>query len=280
MASVATTRIESLAEVLELLLDLDRSDRHHHYRSDWIYRGMTDASWAIRSGLDRLGGHARAVEKPLLRNFRRYSDPDCAVDGSCFWNDLAVAQHHGLPTRLIDWTNSPLIALHFAVGSCPDPATDGVLNLCSLRTINLLPDRLRGILQQEDAYVFTSGMLDGFVSLEQFDELRAEADFILILEPPALDSRITNQYAMLTVLPSPTESVTSFLDRHPHYGKRLVIPGELKWEIRDKLDQMNVTERMLFPGLDGLASWLRRYYSDGRGASPGAPTSPTTSMWD
>ncbi len=280
MLDAGPEKPETVVELFDLLLDIYQSAAHHHYRSDWIYRGMTDASWQIESSLARIGAHAEKVERPLLRNFRRYAGPGVGVDGHCFWSDLAVAQHHGLPTRLVDWTNSPLVALHFALGSRPDASTDAAIHMCSLRTINLLPSSLRSLLKEESAYVFTSELLDGIVSLEDFDALRREDDFILVLEPPALDARITNQYAMLTALPSATESVSSFLGRHPKYASEIIIPGELKWEARDKLDQMNITERMLFPGLDGLSSWLRRYYSAGPGPDLGSVTLAETSMWD
>ena len=47
----------------------------------------------------------------------------------------------------------------------------------------------------------------------------------------------------------------------PKLTKKVIIPKELKWEVRDKLDSSNLTERVLFPGLDGLSTWLRRWYS-------------------
>ncbi len=62
-------------------------------------------------------------------------------------------------------------------------------------------------------------------------------------------------------MPNPGRIIDSWLNENRNLYRRLVIPAALKWEFRDKLDQCNITERVLFPGLDGLSSWLKRQYS-------------------
>ena len=75
-----------------------------------------------------------------------------------------------------------------------------------------------------------------------------------------MDDRIINQYALFSVLSDPHVSQEDWFLRRPHLCRKIIIPGDKKWEIRDNLDQANITERVLFPGLDGLSVWLNRYY--------------------
>ena len=90
-------------------------------------------------------------------------------------------------------------------------------------------------------------------SLEELDGLAEEDDLVLFLEPPSIDERIVNQYAVFSQMSSPSGRLDKWLEQRPGLARRIVVPAELKWEVRDKLDQANVTERVLFPGLDGLA---------------------------
>ena len=134
----------------------------------------------------------------------------------------------------------------------------------------LLPGKLRGVLDEEYAFLFSVEMLESIQRLSEFDSLARHDDFVLFFEPPSLDSRIVNQGAIMSVMPGPELLLSKFLRDRPDLYHRVIIPKELKWEVRDKLDQDNVTERMLFPGLDGLSRWLKRYY----GLGPDRPQPP------
>jgi hypothetical protein len=89
----------------------------------------------------------------------------------------------------------------------------------------------------------------------------------VFFEPPSLDERIVNQAAVLSATSDPTCHMEEWLDEHPGLWRMWEIPPDVKAAVRERLDQANITERVLLPGLDGLAAWLRRYYSPGRAAT-------------
>lgn len=129
------------------------------------------------------------------------------------------------------------------------------------RTNRLLPAGLRELLDQEGSDVFSGELLESSAkTLEQLQRL-SEDPFLLFLEPPSLDSRIVNQFALFSLVSDPLVSPAEYLSRHPELCRRILLPARIKWEIRDKLDQAGITERVLFPGLDGLSAWLTRYYT-------------------
>jgi len=167
-----------------------------------------------------------------------------------------------LPTRLIDWTFSPFVAMHFATSRLEDYEVDGVIWCVDfVKTNRLLPERLKILLQEEGSNAFTNDMLRRVAStLVEYDRLSPD-EFVVFFEPPSLDDRIVNQFALFSMMSSPIARLDHWLEEHPELYRRVVIPAELKWEVRDKLDQANITERVLMPGLDGLSSWLKRYYT-------------------
>ena len=209
----------------------------------------------------RLGGRYGELERHLLRNFRKYAHRD-VVERDSFWHWMSVAQHHGLPTRLMDWTYSPFVAMHFALTNLEKFHTDGVIWAVNYyKAHQLLPARLKKALEQEGANVFTVGMLSREApSLNELVAMQGEP-FTIFFEPPSIDDRILNQFAFFSIMSDPTARLDQWLAEHPDIWRRIVIPADLKWELRDKLDQANITERVLFPGLDGLSCWLKRQYS-------------------
>ncbi|HZU14211.1 MAG TPA: FRG domain-containing protein [Chloroflexota bacterium] len=252
-------RASNWTEVMSALFADSWQPQIGRFRSAAVYRGLSNASYGLSTSLARLGG--RDLEAPMLRAFRKYAYNPMHADHS-IWNWLALAQHHGLSTRLMDWSYSPLVALYFATRAVEAYDQDAVIWAVNPEATNrFLPSSLQCILQDEGSEVFTADMLERAAhDLRTFDALSREP-FVAFFEPPSLDERIINQYALFSLVSDPNIHLDAWLGAHPETYRKVIIPAALKPEVRDKLDTANVTERVLFPGLDGLSRWLNRYYT-------------------
>src|SRR5664279_5332067 len=110
----------------DVLFDEPWPDYAGEYHSGLIHRGMTDISWKMMSSIERR--KLFRMETHLLRNFQKYARLT-DVSRERTWEWLSLAQHHGLPTRLLDWTYSPLVALHFATANVDHPGSGVVWTL-------------------------------------------------------------------------------------------------------------------------------------------------------
>ena len=136
---------------------------------------------------------------------------------------------------------------------------------------NLLPNSYFCKLweKRNQAYLMTTDMLDDLLekrdAITQYDVDMAGKAFVL-LEPPSIDQRIINQYSYFSVIPAGMEhtyddlGIEQFLEDQTSNTVKYTISADLKWRIRDMLDHMNMNERILFPGVDGLSKWLTRHY--------------------
>lgn len=236
------------------------SDERVH--SSLVFRGLARSSYSNVPSLARLGEDSSRLERHLIRNFRKYAHRE--RPGPALWDWLSLAQHHGLPTRLLDWTFSPFVAAHFATASHPED--DAVVWAVDCATAHeRLPLALKAALGTEGATVFTTELLAAHApSLDVLDRFGDDEPFVLFFEPPSLDDRIVNQSAVLSTMSDPSIGMDDWLEANPDLWHAWLITPDAKAEIRERLDQGNVTERVLMPGLDGLAAWLRRYYGPAR----------------
>jgi cytosine/adenosine deaminase-related metal-dependent hydrolase len=254
-----TQTVDSWRELDDAIADSSWTSRPQSLRSTVVWRGLARSSYSNMSSLVRLSEDYERLERHLMRNFRKYAHRE--APGPTMWDWLSLAQHHGLPTRLLDWTFSPLVALHFATASWADD--EAVLfGIDCAGAHDLLPTRLGDIYEREGSLVFTTEMLaDLAPDLDAFDGLSDADPFVVFFEPPSLDERIVNQAAVLSAISDPRCHMDQWMDEHPSLWRAWRIPPDVKAEVRDRLDQAHVNERLLMPGLDGLAAWLRRYYS-------------------
>jgi len=217
----------------------------------YLWRGQADVSWGLRTSLRRALGdlsiaEALITETALERQFRRQLAAHggaVAAHGNDPFDLWAVMQHHGAPTRLLDWTWSPYVAAYFAVANRWDQ--DGALWMVHGRSL-----------------FGNDTEMDQHYSEVQAQLRMPDAGSLLLLRIPDLpNERMVAQQGLFTLSASLTVDHDVIIERTCRPGAvavdgniylKLVIAAESKTEYLKHLAVMNITAASLFPGVDGI----------------------------
>lgn len=258
-------RVQSLGELIDEVTPPEPDPETGRRRYSGVYHGSSFADWRLLTSLDRLGGidppHSKAgLEEHIFRNFIRYSRPYIGIAPTNDWELLIAAQHHRVPTRLLDWTYSPLVAAHFATRTNREPC-DRVIWQLDWRRVHRhfgLPELAYLIRDLQEIY----GDGRPFTPWQLFHG-ESRRELACMIDPPSINPRIVAQTAVFTVITDNRVSFDQFLERHGLGSalRRYLIPANAVDLVRDQLDLVGIDERRLFPDLDGVAAQMRRYYS-------------------
>ena len=258
-------RISTPEDLMPLLSEQEYRPELGRNRSSYLYRGMPDVSYRMVTSLSRCcKGLQKTLEPAILNNFAKYAVREDPTVTQSVWHQMITGQHNGLPTRLLDWTHSALVALHFAMTE--ENLADMDAHDCMVwridmnEQINHLPEKYRLAVGRQQTTLFSVETLNRLApSLEAYDEDMANHSMVII-EPPSTNNRIIMQYSFFSVIPTGMADIEKFLNDYTNNTVKYIIDAKLRWRVRDMLDSLNISERLLYPGLDGLSKWIARHY--------------------
>jgi FRG domain len=234
--------VESLSEFLERVKTKKEAEEGKGKNADFIFRGQVRDKPLLPkiARLHFLHLDFENREKLMLEEFKRLSLGLTDLIPETDWDYLSLAQHHGLPTRLLDWTYQALPAVYFAVETAPEDDNDAV--------VWLLKTRVKDFIQS-----------DQLERISPFHNKRTR-----IYRPRAVARRIVVQGGLFTVHQLRSTGDFLELEENNRYSDRLVkfiIPASRYVHLRNELDGCGVNRASLFPDLDGLCAHLAwRYF--------------------
>jgi len=236
--------------------------------NNFIYRGQADSAWPLKSSLERVIGAGWSAEKAqkfedyALQQFRSkfhlYDRENSHPVSKLAW--LSVMQHYGVPTRLLDFTESPYIALYFALESYTHHLGRDIAWF-ALDYSTILLKSIEYIQTKDSGFKETRSTVFDRRD-EVFDTVvdRFAYDIAWIAEPQVLNARLDRQGGSFLLSGNRSLQIEAVLALPLYDGvslRKLVIPATLVPGIFALLRKMNITSKSLYGDLEGLARSIR-----------------------
>lgn len=234
-----TIEINSFSEVIQKFLT-DYNCGHFVYRgvcdriNDKLIPSVGRIDTSILCGLS-----IDKYEIETLSRFKMRANAEVTVQPKNDWEWLALAQHHGLPTRLLDWTSSPLIALYFATK--PEIDYKGIIKPC----------------RKNGGAVYAMHTCQ-YLDTENCAPSPFEYDKHGLFYPSHVTKRISGQYGLFSIQPDPTkEFQEGFPNNKGNSIYKLEFDSSVSTEIQKSLYILGVRHESIFPDLDGFTHDLK-----------------------
>lgn len=253
-------RITSVSDLIKIL----KAKKIRFHNSEAWYRGQSDAKWRLEPGIHR-GINDSKNECDILIQFQQHAAGKVTQIQLDKWGWLTLAQHHTLPTRLLDWSTQPLIPLYFA---CQDALNanekgeevtpDGALFIIDPKKLNQIANQdLPPGEQRTEFYPrllqASDKTLDSYYPHQQ--PVPTHRQIPIAVRAPMLFERIVFQSGTFTVHPSPAATGDENVNLNS-IADKLLIPGEYKQAILEELGLLGISEFAIYRDLDRAAKHI------------------------
>lgn len=268
-----TVEISSINQYLDIIKEIKRN-YDCGFKGDALwYRGLSDFEKfsmlpsILRGQLFDYNDTQFYNEEIIFNSFKKESRSYIDVQNDNFLL-LCYAQHFGVPTRLLDFSTNPLVALYFA---CKELKTkDGAIWILNSKKYN--EEVLKIAKERENKEISIEQMQDVFVErVSKYTVPSKIYQFPIAVEPYYIDQRMNSQGSRFLLWGDTPVSLERLLCAEDYinnnfsnqnaFAKRLCIPSEKKVMLLNDLDMLGINEKSLFPGLDGVGKYIKNHFT-------------------
>lgn len=236
----------------------------------YVFRGQADASWSLASSLERLLEHVWSNEdfdikkyedytfRRFVGKYRLYSKD--AISPASKLETLSLMQHHGVPTRLLDFTESPYLALYFAMESY-NPFKGNDFALYAIDCTALMKHSLLMLRESDGSFKHDLASLEDDKDAV-FDDVveRTTLDLLWITEPKMMNRRLDLQSGTFITSINTRVKIEDAIMNPKYAGVEMTkyrMPSQMYEHVYALLRQANVTSKSIYGDLDGLGRSIR-----------------------